>query len=123
MTRRYSKPPSQRQLKVSELLRSEIMSLIMRGDLYHPALEGAMITVAEVRVSPDLRVATAFTTITNGDEQVCLDALNEISPMIRSDIFPKLSLKYSPEIRFIIDKSMIESGNIESLLNKISKKD
>src|SRR6056297_2413387 len=98
--------PSQRQLRVGELIRRTLADVLARGDIHDPELNRFSITVGEVRTSPDLKVATAFVLPLGGkgqDEIVGLLARNQGE--LRRIIGRKLSLKYAPELRFRLDRT------------------
>ena len=96
--------PSQRQLRVGELIRRRLSELLQRGEIHHPDLGRMSITVGEVRMSPDLRVATAFILPLGGDQkELALKAVRESRHEIRREVSKALSIKFAPEIRFEID--------------------
>lgn len=121
MKRRSTKPaqhgPSQRQLRVAEEIRHILARLLMRGDLHDPALAGVSVTVSEVRISPDLKNATAFAMPLSGKgvEDV-LKGLNRSAPYLRSQVAQELQLRYAPALSFIEDKSFDEAHHIDELL-------
>ena len=103
---RYSEGsgPSQRQLRVGELLRRTRSEVLARGDIHDPELNRLSITVGEVRTTPDLRIATAYVLPLGGkgqDEVIGLLARNKGE--LRRIIGKKAGLKYAPELRFLID--------------------
>lgn len=98
--------PSQRQLRVGELIRRSLADILMRGDVHDPDLAHVSVTVGEVRASTDLRHATVFVLPlggTNTDEVV--EALNRNKPELRHLVTKSLKLKYSPELNFLADRS------------------
>lgn len=98
------KAPSQRQLRVGELVRRRLSEIFQRGDVHDEDLFGMSITVGEVRVSPDLRIATAYVLpLGGGDRQVMLDALRRSRAEIRHSVVQGINLKFAPELRFEID--------------------
>jgi len=121
MTRRQdrvqSAGASQRQLRVGELIRHEFADMLARGDVHDAVIEGHMITVPEVRISADLRLATIYIMPLGGrDEQEVLDALERNSRYVRGEIARRVNLKFAPEIRFRIDERFDEAERIEKLL-------
>ena len=121
MTRRQgrvqSAGASQRQLRVGELIRHEFADMLARGDVHDAVIEGHMITVPEVRISTDLRLATIYIMPLGGrDEQEVLDALERNSRYVRGEIARRVNLKFAPEIRFRIDERFDEAERIEKLL-------
>ena len=108
---------SQRQLRVGELIRHELASMLSRGDVHDPVIEGHMITVPEVRMSPDLRLATIYIMPLGGrDEEDVLQALERNKRFVRGEIARRVNLKFAPEIRFRIDERFDEAEQIEKLL-------
>ena len=108
---------SQRQLRAGELIRHELASMLSRGDVHDPVIEGHMITVPEVRMSPDLRLATIYIMPLGGrDEKDVLAALDRNKRYVRGEIARRVNLKFAPEIRFRIDERFDEAERIEKLL-------
>jgi len=98
--------PSQRQLRVGELIRRRLSEVLARGEVHDPVLNTLSITVGEVRVSPDLKVATAYVMPLGGeDRDVALDALRRNRSEIRRTVSKGLALKFAPEIRFELDET------------------
>lgn len=96
--------PSQRQLRVGELIRRTLSDVLMRGDIHDPELNRLSVTVGEVRTSPDLKVATAYVLPLGGEGQedvIALLARNKGE--LRRIIGKKLALKFAPDLRFRID--------------------
>lgn len=107
----------QRQLRVGELIRHELADLLARGEVHDPVIEGHMITVPEVRVSADLRLATIYVMPLGGrDAKDVIDALERNSRYVRGEIARRVNLKFAPEIRFRIDERFDEAERIEKLL-------
>ena len=108
---------SQRQLRVGELIRHELAAMLSRGDVHDPVIEAHMITVPEVRMSPDLRLATIYIVPLGGrDEKDVLEALDRNKRYLRGEIARRVNLKFAPEIRFRIDERFDEAERIEKLL-------
>jgi ribosome-binding factor A len=108
---------SQRQLRVGELIRHELAAMLARGDVHDPVIENHMITVPEVRMSADLRLATVYIMPLGGrDEADVLDALERNKRFVRGEISRRVNLKFAPEIRFRIDERFDEAERIEKLL-------
>lgn len=98
--------PSQRQLRVGELIRRTLSEVLMRGDIHDPDLNRLSITVGEVRLSPDLKIATAFVMPLGGegrDEAIAFLARNR--PELRRIIGRKAGLKFTPDLRFRLDET------------------
>ncbi len=116
-----AKGPSQRQLKVGEEIRHALSEIFARGELSDPRIEEASITVSEVRISPDLRNATAYFMPLNGDKkEEVLQLLANSNGIIRTLLSKKLILKFSPRIHFKLDHSFETATHIEGLL-KVAK--
>ena len=108
---------SQRQLRVGELIRHELAAMLSRGDVHDSVIEAHMITVPEVRMSPDLRLATIYIVPLGGrDEKDVLEALDRNKRYMRGEIARRVNLKFAPEIRFRIDERFDEAERIEKLL-------
>jgi len=109
--------PSQRQLRVGELIRRTLADVLNRGEIHDPELNRLSITVGEVRASPDLRVATAFVLPLGGkDRNAALDELNGNRAGVRRAVNRKLTLKRSPELRFEIDTTFDRMDESQRLL-------
>lgn len=108
---------SQRQLRVGELVRHAISELLTRGDVHDPVLESHMITVPEVRMSPDMRLATIYVMPLGGrDGKAVLDALEHNKKFLRGEIAHRINLKFAPDIRFRLDERFDEADRINKLL-------
>jgi ribosome-binding factor A len=108
---------SQRQLRVGELIRHELADMLSRGGIHDPVIERHMITVPEVRMSPDLRLATIYVMPLRGqDEEEVIAALDRNKRYVRGEIARRVNLKFAPEIRFRIDERFDEAERIEKLL-------
>jgi ribosome-binding factor A len=108
---------SQRQLRVGELIRHELAEMLSRGDIHDPVVEAHMITVPEVRMSPDLRLATIYIMPLGGrDEKAVIEALDHNRKYIRGEIARRVNLKFAPDIRFRVDERFDEAERIEKLL-------
>ena len=105
-TTNHGRVPSQRQLRVAELIRRTLSDILARGDIHDPDLVGISVTVGEVTMSTDLKVATAYVLpLGGGDREAMLAALRANRYELRRAINKALTLKYSPEFRFQIDKT------------------
>jgi ribosome-binding factor A len=108
---------SPRQLRVGEELRHALVRILARGELHDPLLAEAQVTVTEVRVSPDLRAATAYVTpFGGGDAAALVKALNHAGGYFRGQIAHEVDLRMAPTIRFAADTSFAQSTRIEELL-------
>ena len=109
--------PSQRQLRVGELIRHALAEMLSRGEVHDPVIEGHMITVPEVRMSPDLRLATVYVMPLGGrDTEKVLAALARNKKFLRGEIAHRVNLKFSPDLRFRVDERFDEAERIEKLL-------
>ena len=118
------KPPSQRQLRVGELVRHALSDLLIRGDLHDPEIDGTRVTVPEVRMSPDLKIATAYVIpLGGGDGQKLVKALARNAKHLRSHVARQVNLKFAPDLRFRYDETFDEFGKIDALLRdpKVSR--
>ena len=112
-----TKEPSQRQLRVGQEIKKIITSVLERGDLRSKEVREAIITVTEVRVSPDLKYATAYIMTLNGKNLgLVLEMLNEEAWIFKKQIGTKLQLRYTPDINFRVDDTFTEVDRIENLL-------
>jgi ribosome-binding factor A len=122
MVLRYTKPPSVRQLKIAEQIRQSIAEVLIRGELNHPFFDKVLITVSEVRISPDLKMATAFLIFDEKlDVKAIIKLFNDISPRIRKLITSKIDVRFSPQIKFVYDDSAKNAFEIESIFKKIEE--
>ncbi len=98
--------PSQRQLRVGELIRRTLSEVLNRGEIHDPDLNRMSITVGEVRSSPDLKVATAFVMPLGGQgAEAAIEALNRNRSELRRAVGKAVKLKFAPELRFRIDET------------------
>ena len=118
MTKPTSSAPSQRMLRVGEQVRAAITQVLQRGEVRDDLLEKTVISVSEVRMSTDLKVATAYVTpLGVPDHDVVIAALNRHAKYIRGRIAGQLrSMKYMPEVRFRDDTSFDNYKKIDELL-------
>lgn len=120
MTRNNERPPSQRQLRVGEEIRHALAGIFMRGDLHDPDLVGIPITVTEVRAGSDLKSVTAYVMpLGGGEEAAVLAALRRAAPYLRGQLARQVSLKFTPALRFELDRSFAEAERIDNLLRDI----
>jgi ribosome-binding factor A len=109
--------PSQRGLRVGELIRHAVAEMLTRGDVHDPVLEGHLITVPEVRMTADLRLATIYVMPLGGrDIDEVIEALERNKRFLRGEIAHRVNLKFAPEIRFRADERFDEAERIEKLL-------
>jgi ribosome-binding factor A len=119
LTPSSSKPPSQRQLRVAELIRHAVAEALTRGEIIDPVIETHVITVPEVRMSPDLKVATVFVMPLGGrDGQPVIKALAQNAKFLRGLIARRVTTKFVPDLRFRLDESFEYAGKIDTLLRR-----
>jgi ribosome-binding factor A len=111
------KLPSQRQHRVAELVRHALADVLIRGDVHDDVLQSHVVTIAEVRMSPDLKLATAYIMPLGGrDEEVVLKALQRHSRYLRMEVAKRVNLKSAPNLRFHRDETFDEADRIDALL-------
>ncbi len=112
------KPPSQRQLRAGELIRHALTDILAREEFADPALHGKSITITEVRISPDLKNATAFAAPLGGEDMgKTVEALNRAAGFMRGRLSREIEMRHTPNLRFIADDSYDEARRIEELLS------
>jgi len=108
---------NQRQLRIGELVRHALAEMLARGDIHDEVLSKHVVTVPEVRIAPDLKLATCFIMpLGGGDVKPVLKALNDHKRYIRGEIAHRVNLKYAPDIRFLADESFAEAERVDALL-------
>jgi ribosome-binding factor A len=108
---------SQRQLRVGETVRHAIADILSQGNVHDPDLEGHIITVPEVRMSPYLKLATVYVMPLGGrDTDVVIAALERNKKFLRGEIARRVNLKFAPDVRFRVDDRFDEAERIEKLL-------
>jgi ribosome-binding factor A len=120
MAKRFapSSAPSQRALRVGELVRHALADMLTRGEVHDPVIEGHLITVPEVRMSPDLRLATVYVMPLGGrDAAKVVAALDDNKRFLRGEVARRVNLKFAPELRFRVDDRFEEAARIEKLLH------
>ena len=109
--------PTQRSLRMGELVRHAMADIFARGDIDDDALRGTVITVPEVRMSPDLKLANAYIMPLGGQHaEEIVAALNRHRKYIRGRVSPQLNVKFAPELRFHVDETFEEASRIDALL-------
>ena len=110
-------PPSQRQLRVGELVRHALADILARGDVHGLDLGGALVSVSEVRMSPDLKIATCFVALIGpGDATTLPKRLSAASRDMRMQMGRRLNLRFTPTLRFKLDTSFDNYAKVDSLL-------
>ena len=109
--------PSQRQQRVAELIRHAIAEVLQRGDIQDPVLSAHVITVPEVRMSTDLKLATAYIMPLGGqNEAPVIAALERNKKALRQEVARRVNLKFAPDLRFLRDATFDEADRIDALL-------
>jgi ribosome-binding factor A len=110
--------PSQRMLRVAELIRHAMAQLLSRGEINDPELAGLVVTIPSVKMSPDLKLATIFVMPLGGRarEQI-VTILDRHKKFLRGEVAHRVNLKYAPEIRFKVDESFANAEKIDALLH------
>jgi ribosome-binding factor A len=114
---RNGKPPTQRQLRVGEEIRHALSAIMLRAEFRDPDLVGLVITVTEVRVSPDLRNATAFVLPLGGEAEPMVAALQRASAYLRGQLAKIVKLRYLPALHFVHDESFDEATRIDRIMH------
>jgi ribosome-binding factor A len=116
-SREPAKGPSQRALRAGELVRHAFAEILARGEVHDPVIETHLITVPEVRMSSDLRLATVYVMPLGGqDATTVLAALERNKRYLRAEIAQRINLKFAPDLRFRVDERFDEAERIERLL-------
>lgn len=111
------KMPSQRQLRVGEIIRKALSQSLTRGEVRDPLLEKSVISISEVKMSPDLKIATVYIApLGPQDIKAIVKALAENAKFLRGKISKAVSLKYTPNLRFQADDSFDEYAKVDALL-------
>jgi ribosome-binding factor A len=109
--------PTQRQLRIGELVRHKLAEMLARGEIHDDIIASHVITVPEVRLSPDLKLASAYVVTLGGDDSaVVIEALNRNKKYIRAQVAQAVNLKFAPDIRFLRDETFEEASRIDQLL-------
>lgn len=121
MSRRHSgssvQGPTQRQLRVGEMLRHALADILRRGEIRDPDLVGVSVTVTQVKPSPDMRHATVFVEPLGGKNAgAVVAALNKHRAYLRGEMGHMITLKFTPDLRFVEDTSFAEAEKIEGIL-------
>ena len=113
---------SQRQLRVGEMIRHALADMLARGDIHDETLAAHVVSIPEVRLSTDLRMASIYVMPLGGNDTAdVIAALDRHKRYIRSEVAHVINLKYAPEIRFLADDSFDEASRIDQLLDKVRR--
>ena len=109
--------PSQRQLRVGEMLRHALAQILSRSDIRDPDLDGVSVTITQVKPSADMRYATVYCVPLGGGETApIIAALNRHKGFMRGEMGHMISTKFTPDLRFVEDQSFAEAQKIEDIL-------
>lgn len=110
--------PSQRMLRVGEMMRHALAEMLIRGDIHDDVLAAHVITISEVRMSPDLKMANVYVMPLGGEDiKPVIEALDRHRRYIRSELAHAINLKFAPDVRFREDVSFDEASRIDRLLD------
>ncbi len=109
--------PSQRQLRVGEMLRHALADVLRENDIRDPDLEGVSVTITQVKPSPDMRYATVYCEPLGGENaSAIVAALNRHKGFLRGEMGHRITTKFTPDLRFVEDHSFAEAQKIETIL-------
>src|SRR5471032_279336 len=109
--------PSQRQLRVGEMLRHALAEILNRNEIRDPDLDGVSVTITQVKPSPDMRYATVYCEPLGGENaKAIVAALNKHKGFLRGEMGHRIAIKFTPELRFVEDESFAEALKIEAIL-------
>jgi ribosome-binding factor A len=109
--------PTQRQLRVGEMLRHALADVLRRGEIRDPDLAGVSVTITQIKPSPDMRHATVFCEPLGGQNaKTVIAALNKHKGFLRGELGRLITMKFTPDLRFVEDESFAEAQKIETIL-------
>jgi ribosome-binding factor A len=109
--------PSQRQLRVGEALRHALAEVLRENEIRDPELEGVSVTITQVKPSPDMRYATVYCEPLGGQNaKAIVAALNRHKGFLRGEMGHLITMKFTPDLRFVEDESFAEAQKIETIL-------
>jgi ribosome-binding factor A len=109
--------PTQRQLRVGEMLRHALAEILNRNEIRDPDLDGVSVTITQVKPSPDMRYATVYCEPLGGENaKAIVTALNKHKGFLRGEMGHRIAIKFTPELRFVEDESFAEALKIENIL-------
>lgn len=118
---RSSRTPSQRQLRVGELVRHALSEIIARGEVHDAEIESSLVTISEVAMSPDLKLATCYVrALGQSDTAPSVEALDRHRRYLRGAVARRIELRFSPDLRFRADTSFDTGDRIDALLRSPS---
>lgn len=111
------RPPSQRQLRVGEVIRHALAEILQRGDVHDPVFEGTVVTIPEVRMAPDLKCATVFVMPLGGrDNETVVEAFERNKKYLRGEVARRVNLRTAPDLRFRVDTSFDVGERVDAVL-------
>jgi ribosome-binding factor A len=111
------RPPSQRQLRVGEVIRHALAEILLRGEVHDPLFEGTVITIPEVRMAPDLKCATVFVAPLGGkDTGAVVEAFERNKKYLRGEVARRVNLRTAPDLRFRVDSSFDVGERVDAVL-------
>jgi ribosome-binding factor A len=117
MRRDGSQGPSQRQLRVGEMLRHALADVLRDNEIRDPELDGVSVTITQVKPSPDMRYATVYCEPLGGENaKAIVAALNRHKGFLRGEMGHRIAMKFTPDLRFVEDQSFAEAQKIETIL-------
>ena len=123
-SKKSSRPVTQRQLRVGEMIKQALGTIFVRGETKLPNLDTSNITVTEVRMSPDLKIAKAFVLPLGGkNASEIVDILKEFSYMVRKVLSKKIAMKFLPKLLFVKDESFDYAEKIENLIKQTNRQE
>src|SRR3954463_15048247 len=109
--------PSQRQLRVGEALRHALAEVLRENEIHDADLDGVSVTITQIKPSPDMRYATVYCEPLGGENaKTIITALNRHKGFLRGEMGHRLTMKFTPELRFVEDESFAEAQRIENIL-------
>ena len=109
--------PSQRQLRVGEMLRHALADILRQNDIRDPDLDGVSVTITQVKPSPDMRYATVYCEpLGGGNAKEVIAALNRHKGFLRGEMGHRIATKFTPDLRFVEDESFAEALKIDTIL-------
>ncbi len=116
--------PSQRQLRIGEMLRHALSEILSRDNFFDPDLDGVSITISEISVSPDLSNARVYTMPLGGENSdTVLPALNRLAPVLQRDVAGRVHLRRVPRLKFLLDDSFENAARLNMVFNSIRDDD
>ena len=109
--------PTQRQLRVGEMLRHALAEVLRENDIRDPDLDGVSVTITQIKPSPDMRYATVYCEpLGGGNAKQIIGALNRHKGFLRGEMGHRITMKFTPDLRFVEDESFAEAQKIEDIL-------